>query len=644
MFNERKKYKNEVYPIYTVPTPYDLWYDKTKSYFGRLDQNGYPIIAREKYLKQATGSVNAFALDFVVDAYSDFKKKYTFLNKKLSDGTAFKELNVKSGWKSAPVDYDEYLDGVFKLFVENYMSQEKRDQKLIDFRSFLSMFYKFIKDAEGNVPITFSSFIKSPYCSPQSSGLIIEFATDPHGNDKDKYNNFIKNICFECYARTAAEFGFRIDKNYPGRIIADLKSTKMQEYMGAYPKQPQQPDTTPPTPPTFELPDVSQTTLESPWQAGDTVEAVIIKPKSPSTDPYYIIGGYTDPRNQKFGAGVRPIIRDEINGERIDAYQFMVDTLIEAGRATKVFFKLLNPQVPSSGFSNNLPSDQPTWQATIIGVENSFPGGLKDFFPNYGIGNIRMEYLVYSSRLVRLISNGIGLSPGISFSIEAPFEQGGIIYMRQLPLDSVCLSNAVQQPSSTIKRFEKYFQERLDIASQEERIREYRTFTYEPLYEKYEEELRIYNQSQENYQAQLELYNTLPKPMSYNNIIDSRYNLGYRVDIDMIKELLLQFYYSYSSSRPTVFITEEVKCGTNTPRTKRRTLQREQISKRIIEQKYPDRRFWIKTYAEIKRLEMKDKIKPDVFNKILYTTITLFNSKGEETALKYLTDEFIKYN
>ena len=132
--------------------------------------------------------------------------------------------------------------------------------------------------------------------------------------------------------------------------------------------------------------------------------------------------------------------------------------------------------------------------------------------------------------------------------------------------------------------------------------------------------------------------------MSYSNIIDSRYNLGYRVDVDMIKELLLQFYYSYSSSRPTVFITEEVKCGTTTPRTKRRTLQREQISKRTIEQKYPDRRYWIKTYAEIKRLEMKDKIKPDIFNKILYTTITLFNSKGEETALKYLTDEFLKYN
>ena len=648
MFNERKKYKNQTYPLYTVPTPYDLWYDKSKNYFGKLDENGYSMVVREKYLKQTTGSVNAFAFDFVVDAYNGFKEKYTFLNKKNSDNSAFKELNIKSGWRSAPVEYNDYLDGIFNLFVNDFMSKEKRDQKMIDFNSFIKLFYEFISDMEGNAPITFSKFIKSSFCSPQSSGLMLELTTDPHGNDKDKYNNFIKNINFECYARTAAEFGFRIDKNYPGRIIADVKSFKMQEYMGTYPKPPRNPlldengnQIPPPNPPVFELPDVSTPELDTPWAQGDTVEAIIIRPEDPSTEPYYVIGGYTNDRNQKFGSGVRPIINDQIDEIKQNAFQYMVDELLEAGRATKVFFKLLN-NAPDPSITNPPPSKSGTWKTSIIGIENSFQGGINNFFSS-GFSGTEFYYIDYESLLLYNLSSR-RLTPYNRELLESPFESSGVVYMRQLPIKSMHLSNAVQQPSSTIKRFERYFQEREDINVQREKLREYRTFVYEPLYQKYEQELEIYEKTQKKYESDLNIYNLAPKPMSYYNFIDLRYNLGYRVDVDMLKELMLQFYYSYSSSRPTVFIKESINCGGNTPRTKSRILPREQISHRIIDEKYGDRRIWIRTYAEVKRLEMKKRMKIGAFNKILYSTISLYNSKGEETALRYLTDEFKKYS
>ena len=197
MFTQRSKYKKDTYPIYGIVTPYDLWYDSSKHYFGKLDSNGNALITREKYLKQLPGSVNAFALDFVVDAYNDFKEKYTFLNKRQTEGTPFNQLDPTGGWKSAPVDYNEYLNSVFDLFAKDYMSQEKRDEKMIDFKSFLNLFSNFINNAEGNIPITFSSFIKSEFCSPKSSGLMIEISDDPYSNDADKYDNFIKNINFE---------------------------------------------------------------------------------------------------------------------------------------------------------------------------------------------------------------------------------------------------------------------------------------------------------------------------------------------------------------------------------------------------------------------------------------------------------------
>ena len=132
--------------------------------------------------------------------------------------------------------------------------------------------------------------------------------------------------------------------------------------------------------------------------------------------------------------------------------------------------------------------------------------------------------------------------------------------------------------------------------------------------------------------------------MSYKNFIDARYNLGYRVDVNMLKEMLTQFYYSYTSSRPTVFLTEDIKCGTSTPITKRRTVQREQLSRNIINQKYGDRKFWIRLYGEMKGVEHKSKIKPDKLEEILYNTIALFRKSGEDASLKYLTDQFQKFS
>jgi hypothetical protein len=628
MFNERDKYKKEVYPIYGVVTPYDLWYDPTKHYLGKLDTQGNALITREKYLKQLPGSVNAFALDFVVDAF----KKYVFLNKRISEGTPFNQLDPTAGWRSSPVDYNDYLDNVFDLFAKDYMTQNKRDQKVIDFKSFLNEFYKFVKNSEGNMPITFSGFIKSNFCSPKSSGLMIEISDDPYSNDADKYDNFIKDINFECYVNTAAEFGFRVDKNFPGRLIADVTSDKMQQYMSAYPKEPTRPEISIPEEPVFELPEISSLELDSPWASGDTVEIVMVIPEDPN-DSYVILEDYTKPKNQQLGAGVRPKI-NAIAGEEVSEYDYLVEELIGNGRATKIFLKLVTPPNPGA-----LPRGMR--YALVIGVENSFPrevneDALEKIFrgPGRPIDIYRTSFNEYLEDTVRDDPN----IPGSLF-LGIPFYQNNNYYL-QVPEAALHLSNAVQQPYSTIQRFNEFFRERDKLNLERQRRIEYRQFVYDPLYKKYQEELKTYEKTIENYETEKRLYDTLPKPMSYYNFVDARYNLGYRVDVDMLKEMLMQFYYSYSSSKPFVFLKEDVYCGTNTPRTKSYVLQREQISKSIIDKKYPQRQFWIKTYAEMKNLELKNKIKKEKFNQILRNAISTFNSFGEEESLKYISEEF----
>lgn len=636
MFNERDKYKKEVYPIYGIVTPYDLWYDPTKHYLGKLDTQGNALITREKYLKQLPGSVNAFALDFVVDAFNDFKQKYVFLNKRLSEGTPFNQLDPTGGWRSSPVDYNDYLDSVFDLFAKDYMTQNKRDQKVIDFKSFLNEFYKFVKNSEGNMPITFSGFIRSGFCSPKSSGLMIELSDDPYSNDADKYDNFIKDVNFECYVNTAAEFGFRVDKNFPGRLIADVTSDKMQQYMSAYPKEPTRPEISIPEEPVFELPEISSLELDSPWASGDTVEIVMVIPEDPN-DSYVILEDYTKPKNRQLGVGVRPKI-NAVAGEEVSEYDYLVEQLIGNGRATKIFLKLMTPPNPST-----LPRGMR--YALVIGVENSFPRGanedaLEKIFrgPGRPIDIYRTSFNEYLEDAVRDDPN----IPGSLF-LGIPFYQNSNYYL-QVPEAALHLSNAVQQPYSTIQRFNNFFLERDRLELERQRRIEYRQFVYDPLYKKYEEDLKTYNETIEKYEIEKRLYETLPKPMSYYNFIDSRYNLGYRVDVDMLKETLMQFYYSYASSKPFVFLKEDVYCGTNTPRTKSYVIQREQISKNTIDKSYPQRQFWIKTYAEMKNLELKNKIKKEKFNQILRNAISTFNSFGEEESLKYISEEFKKYS
>jgi hypothetical protein len=219
MFTQRKKYKEEVYPSFYTPKPLDLWYDKTKTFYGKVNIGGEPLVVQEKYLKQiSSGSINAFALDFVADAFNDFKKKYVFLNKKDSQDTPFEFLNPVGGWNSSPVQYNNYLDNIYDLFANTYLEDKKRQQNIITFEDFLSEFKLFIKYSEGRIPISFSKYTLSNQVTNKSSGLVVEISDDPYSDDLSKYENFFNNINFECYADTALEFGFRIDKKFPWKV------------------------------------------------------------------------------------------------------------------------------------------------------------------------------------------------------------------------------------------------------------------------------------------------------------------------------------------------------------------------------------------------------------------------------------------
>ena len=236
MFLERRYYKNSVYPDEInddVPQPIDLWYEKPL--YGRVNPRGEPIHSIEGKLKQFDPEdPNIFGFNFVVDSFKDFRSAYLLLNKKDPSATPFEFLRPRRAWENPVQKREEYLDQLYKMFVETYLSRKKRYQKIRSFNDFLSEFVEFMNFYGPKFPVTMSNFMLSNFSSPMSSGLMVEIAEKSYDDDEDKYTDILTNQCFTCYVQVARRFGFKVDKNIPWRLVADINSPFMQKYMKKY--------------------------------------------------------------------------------------------------------------------------------------------------------------------------------------------------------------------------------------------------------------------------------------------------------------------------------------------------------------------------------------------------------------------------
>jgi len=66
--------------------------------------------------------------------------------------------------------------------------------------------------------------------SPLSTGLCVEIDDKSYDNDAEKHR-FINHPNFSFYKIAARKHGFMIDRNVPWRLVADVSSFKMREYM-----------------------------------------------------------------------------------------------------------------------------------------------------------------------------------------------------------------------------------------------------------------------------------------------------------------------------------------------------------------------------------------------------------------------------
>ena len=241
----RKDYLNNV-----VPTDeYDNFFDASlMPYYGKADKKGNVIYPSETYLvplvKNTKFSADTvYAMNFVFNAFTDLQN---YFNKANQIGVLFQEvkniqtINPVKGWQSVHTKYATHIQALYRSLLSSYLEKPSEKNGLQrarpkNFQQYMTS-VKDLYETKGNkFPLSRSSYILSNKCPMHISGLVIEItpALD-YSDDVSKNFTYIESPNFKFYMNALKKFGFMADKDYPGRIIADLGSPKMQEYMGIY--------------------------------------------------------------------------------------------------------------------------------------------------------------------------------------------------------------------------------------------------------------------------------------------------------------------------------------------------------------------------------------------------------------------------
>ena len=214
------------------PYQFNSWNDNKK--YGIVDNNLNAIYPKQSALLEYSNNFkNAQKnINFVADAFADFKKYQQELSKKsnINNQTIFTKLNAEKTTESLPDLYLQYLKKTYQIFVDQYVTENIK-KEILDVSSFINYFIKYIKIISLVSPITRSAFIKSRFCPTSINGLTIFLDSVTQDADYEKKaNRYAANPEFDHFIITASKFGFFVDKNYPYKIVADLESPYMKAY------------------------------------------------------------------------------------------------------------------------------------------------------------------------------------------------------------------------------------------------------------------------------------------------------------------------------------------------------------------------------------------------------------------------------
>ena len=211
-----------------------------KNLRGKISIGDFPIIPRNEKIKSVKfkGSTDIYALDFVADAFDDLAARFeeALRSGQISNNNVARnpsnelvQIRAHKGYIDPFAKYTDFRIRARNTFVLNYIGigDKKKIRNIYDF----SEFYENYLLSQRNTSYFLSDYVRSALNSQLNTGLAIEISKAPYDKDDYKVENFYKADNFDFYKATAFAYGFNIDKNIPWRLVADISSPQMQEYI-----------------------------------------------------------------------------------------------------------------------------------------------------------------------------------------------------------------------------------------------------------------------------------------------------------------------------------------------------------------------------------------------------------------------------
>lgn len=206
---------------------------KRKRLYGKIDTDSDPVVLLPDLLLKEFPNSDVTGLGFMVDACSNFINEY---NQKIqfNPDLVISGLGSLSVIKRLPTYEDLALQRrrIVANFLVSYYLQ-LHTKKISNFEDFTKIFMRWAKESAADEPITNSGIIVSHSIPHSATGLVVELGNYEE-NDDSLRGNIVTDENFHIYSNTAAKHGFYISRNSPWRLIANIESSRLQQYVDAY--------------------------------------------------------------------------------------------------------------------------------------------------------------------------------------------------------------------------------------------------------------------------------------------------------------------------------------------------------------------------------------------------------------------------
>ena len=138
--------------------------------YGKIDRHGDAVIldSQGNLTSIPAGKKKTeWIVDFVKDAFMDFRSSYKskIYSGDLDSSTIYgRDIFSKRAWRKGDLEhsyYNYYMNKIYSTFVNDYISKDRRYEKITNFKTFVDQFMKYMTQIAYYFPLTKTGFILS---------------------------------------------------------------------------------------------------------------------------------------------------------------------------------------------------------------------------------------------------------------------------------------------------------------------------------------------------------------------------------------------------------------------------------------------------------------------------------------------------